>query len=478
MKAFLLRAIPVTLALAGVLSVTLWLRATPAYDLKRRTEVAGQGVLRQVDVSFPGHFQAGDGKPADLRGSWPRFRGARYDAVSTESVRLARTWPQGGPKALWSIPVGIGYAGPAVNRGRVYLLDYDETKEADTLRCLSLADGTEIWRRWYQIPTVSDHGISRTVPAVTDRSVVTFGPNCHVMCVDAETGDFRWGIDLVKEYGATVPKWYAGQCPLIDGGRAILAPVGKDVLMMAVECESDGVVAWKTPNRRGWKMTHSSIIPMELGSWRMYIYCASGGVVGVAAEDGPGHKAGDILWECPQWQVRFANAPSPVVIGGGHVLLSGGYGSGSMMIRIVEEGEGLACKVVWRLEKSGQFGSEQQTPLFYNGHIFGVLPKEARPLGEQLICMDLEGKHLWTSGRANRFGLGSYMIADGLIFVMDDDGLLTLAEATAEGYKPLARAKVLDGHETWAPLAIAGGRLLVRDLKRLVCLDVRKAGRE
>ena len=479
MRAFLLRAIPVLLALAGILSVTLWLSATPAFDLKKRIEVAGQGGIRQVEVAFPGYFEAGDGQPADLRGSWPRFRGRQYDAVSTESVALARTWPGGGPKTLWTVPVGIGYAGPAVHRGRVYLLDYDEAKQGDALRCLSLADGREIWRRWYRIPTDSVHGISRTVPAVTERSAVTFGPNCHVMCVDAETGDFRWGIDLVKQYGATVPKWYAGQCPLIDGGRAVLAPVGKEVLMMAVECEGDGQVVWTAPNRRGWKMTHSSIIPMDLGSWRMYLYCASGGLVAVAADDGAAHKAGDILFEFDGWQVRFANVPSPVVIGNGHVLLSGGYGSGSMMVRIVEEGEGLVCKTVWRMEEPGEFGSEQQTPLFYKGHIFGVLPKESRSLGEQLVCMDLEGKHRWTSGRENHFGLGSYMIADGMIYVMDDEGVLTLAEATTEGYRQLARARVIEkGHETWAPLALAGGRLLVRDLKRLVCLDVSKPGRE
>ncbi|HUU11318.1 MAG TPA: PQQ-binding-like beta-propeller repeat protein [Phycisphaerae bacterium] len=472
MKALLLRAIPALLAAAGILSVTLWLSATPAFDLKERLEQAGQGGLRAFDVSFPGEFAAGDGKPADLPGSWPRFRGANFDGISTESVPLARAWPDGGPKVLWSVPVGIGYAGPAVDKGRVYLLDYDETKEADALRCLSLADGREVWRRWYDIPIDSDHGISRTVPAVTDRFVVTLGPKCHVLCVEAETGAFRWGIDLVKAYGAIVPKWYAAQCPLIDGGRAILAPAGKEVLMMAVECDSGGTIAWKTPNPHGWKMTHSSIIPMDYKKWRMYIYCASGGVVGVAADDGDDHKAGDVLWECDQWRVPFANVPSPVPVGNGHVLLSGGYGGGSMMIRVVEDGKGLKSEVVWRLTESAEFGSEQQTPVFYNGHIFGVLPKEARTLGEQLVCMDMAGQHAWTSGPANRFGLGPYLVADGLIFIMDDEGVLTLAEARADGYKQLARAKVLGGHETWAPMALVGGRLLVRDLKKLVCLDV------
>jgi len=486
MKPLLVRGIPVMVAAGFILAVALWLSATPAYDLAPRLPEKGRGGPKPFAVSWPGEFRQGEGTPADSFAAWPHFRGPDRNAVAPASPPLARSWPEGGPPVLWRTEMGLGYAAPAIAGGRVYVLDYDESKKADALRCLSLADGAEIWRRWYKIPVVSDHGMSRTVPAVTYRHVVTMGPKCHVMCCDAESGAFRWGIDLVKEYGTTVPKWYAGQCPLIDMGRAILAPAGPDVLMMAVECDTDETapgrprVAWTTPNPHGWKMTHSSIVPMELGDHRMYIYCASGGVVGVAADDGPGAKAGSLLWETTDWQVRFANVPSPVVIGNGHVLLSGGYGSGSMMIRVVEtDGGGLAVKTVWRHEQSRQFGSEQQTPVFYEGHVYGVLPKEAGAVAEQLICMNLTGEHVWASGRDHRFGLGPYLIADGLLFAMNDEGVLTMAEASAEAFRPLARAKVLaDGHETWAPLAIADGRLLVRDLRHMVCLDVRKPQEE
>jgi outer membrane protein assembly factor BamB len=86
--------------------------------------------------------------------------------------------------------------------------------------------------------------------------------------------------------------------------------------------------------------------------------------------------------------------------------------------------------------------------------------------------VDLEGKHLWTSGRADRFGLGPFIIADRLLFIMNDSGLLTLAEAAPDGYKPLARAQVMKGREAWGPMAIAGGRLIVRDIRQMLCLDV------
>jgi outer membrane protein assembly factor BamB len=47
-----------------------------------------------------------------------------------------------------------------------------------------------------------------------------------------------------------------------------------------------------------------------------------------------------------------------------------------------------------------------------------------------------------------------------------------MAEASPTGYVQLAEAKVLDGHESWGPMALASGRLIVRDMNRMICLDV------
>ena len=85
-------------------------------------------------------FTAFAGMPSDIEGSWPRFRGAYYDNISTEQVRLADSWDDTGPPVLWSVELGEGHAGPVVANGRVYLLDYDEEARADILRCFSFGD--------------------------------------------------------------------------------------------------------------------------------------------------------------------------------------------------------------------------------------------------------------------------------------------------------------------------------------------------
>ena len=102
------------------------------------------------------------------------------------------------------------------------------------------------------------------------------------------------------------------------------------------------------------------------------------------------------------------------------------------------------------------FGSTQHTPIFYQGHLYGVREKD-----KQLVCLDPDGRVVWSSGSQHRFGLGPYMIADGLIYVLNDEGRLTLAEATPDGYQQLAQAQVLAGNDSWGADG-AGGRPLDR----------------
>ncbi len=457
------KTLPAAMAIAAVVLLAfVWGTNVPGTWVPLRVPASGGDGA--ADASGPSPLEnatltLSGGTPSDLPGAWPGFRGPNRDAISTEDTPLAESWAADEPKALWTVDVGEGYAGAAVLNGRVYLMDYDREAQADSLRCLSLADGNEIWRFSYPLSVKRNHGMSRTVPAVTDEFVVSLGPKCHVSCLDSTTGKFVWGIDLVREYGTTVPAWYAGQCPLIDGDRVILAPSGSS-LMIAVEIAT-GKVLWKTPNPREWKMTHVSITPMEIGGRKTYVYCGHRGVAGIAADDG------SLLWETPDWKISLATVSSPVPVPNNRIFLSGGYEAGSMMLEIIDEGGKPQPKSLFRLD-ADTFGATQQTPVLHDGHLYGV-----RPNGE-LVCLDLQGKVLWASGMNHRFGLGPFMIADGKIFVMDDSGGLTMAAATPEAFKPLASAKVLDGHDSWGPMAIAGGRMIVRDLTRMVCLDLGK----
>jgi outer membrane protein assembly factor BamB len=399
-----------------------------------------------------------DGKPASLPGVWSRFRGEHFDGIGQPGLSLSRQWPQNGPKKFWQIELGEGHAGAAVLDGRVFVHDYDRQAAADAIRCFALADGAEIWRFSYPDNVKRNHGMSRTVPAVTEKYLLSLGPKCHVTCLDPVTGKEYWLIDLVEKFGATVPPWYAGQCPLIDNDRAILAP-GGDSLLVALDCKT-GDVVWKSNNPRAWTMTHSSIMPMEFAGKKMYVYCGKGGMAGVSAENG------EILWDTTDWKVGIATCPSPLILPDGKIFCSGGYNSGAMMFQLVDNDGKIAVKQLFALSPK-VFGSTQHTPIFYDGYIYGVREKD-----KQMVCLDLAGKEVWKSGSEHRFGIGPYLIADGLIYILDDSAVLTVAQASPQRYEQLAQSRIIDGNDSWAPMALAGNRLILRDLTIMVCIDV------
>jgi len=140
---------------------------------------------------------------------------------------------------------------------------------------------------------------------------------------------------------------------------------------------------------------------------------------------------------------------------------TGGYNTGCSMIRLKGEPGTMEIEELWR-QKPQIFGSEQHTPILHNGLLYSVIPPNTRHAGE-LACIDPDGKRLWTSGTQLRFGLGPYTLVGGRLLVLDDMGGET---------EHLAEWHVLDGHDAWAPIAVGGGRIILRDLTQLVCLDI------
>jgi outer membrane protein assembly factor BamB len=453
--------LPAILAAAAFLLLALWLYPSRPTGLEPRNPGADQapegGNAGASNPVLQGKLQTSSAQPSPITEAFPQFRGPGRDGIVTTTATLARAWNTGQPRQLWSMPVGEGYAGPVISQGRVYLMDYDRDHQHDALRCLSLEDGRELWRFSYPVKIKRNHGMSRTVPAIHSNLVVAIGPKCHVLCLDATTGELKWGIDMVNQFGATVPPWYTGQCPLIEKDLVILAPGGPQALLVAVNLHT-GELVWTSPNPRGWKMTHASVMSGELAGQHTLVYCASGGVAGVGPD-------GKLLWDTAEWKISIATVPSPLLLSPDRVFLTGGYDAGSMMLQVQRENGLYTTRSLFRLDPKA-FGATQHTPILFNRHIYGVHPDG------QFMCLDPDGKPLWSSGHDQRFGLGPFLIANDLIYALNDSGLLSLMPASPDRHQLLAQAKVLSGRESWGPMALAGGRLLIRDLENLVCLHV------
>lgn len=408
-----------------------------------------------------------------LEETWPRFRGEYFDNISRSTLPLIEKFPEEGPLVKWQVEMGQGYAAASIYKGLVYVLDHDEEMRADLLRCFVLETGEELWQRGYHINLKRNHGMSRTIPAVTEDYILTIGPKAHVMCVRRQDGELLWGLNVALHYEADIPLWNTGQCPLIDGDKAIIATGGKS-LMLAADLET-GEVLWETPNPHGWPMSHSSIMPFEYKGVKMYVYSAFGGACGIAAE---GERAGQVLWETHAWNHQTV-APSPVCMPDGKIYLTAGYGAGAMVLQLRGSGPDFEVEVIDEYAPREGLACEQQTPVVFDGHLLGILPKDAGGLRNQLICVHPDNfrEVLWSSGQDKRFGLGPYMIADNKLFMLNDDGTLVIVRPSTKEYIELDRYRVIEGHDAWGPIALADGYMVLRDDKVMICLDM-AAGRQ
>lgn len=468
------RFIILTAIAVGLILIIFWLYYNPVSDFS--LSIPGMddrpdsilGLNEQVNIGEA--FTLYSDNISKLTGKWTRFRGADFDNINKENIRLIDKFPTEGPKILWKKDLGEGHAAPAIYNGKVYILDYLEEDQADALRCFLLETGKELWQRKHNIHIKRNHGMSRTVPAVSNHFIVTIGPKGHVMCCNPSNGDFLWGLDLVKNYQTEIPFWYTGQCPIIDNDTAIIAPGGSS-LLIAVDCAT-GKVVWETNNTDNWKMSHSSVMPMTLEGKKMYVYAAVGGICGISAH---GSDRGKILWKLSDFAPNVV-APSPVIFDDGKIFMTAGYGAGSILFKVEKKNDEYSVVVLQSFKPKKGLASEQQTPIVYKDHIFAVAPKDAGAHRNQLVCCKPDDCEdiLWTSGKSERFGLGPYIIADGKFFILNDDGTLTIAIASTTKFTSLDKKRILEGHDAWGPIAIADGKLLMRDSKQMVCIDVQE----
>ncbi|MDR2389623.1 MAG: PQQ-binding-like beta-propeller repeat protein, partial [Tannerellaceae bacterium] len=367
---------------------------------------------RADDVRIGEFFMRYDQVASTLTGKWICFRGESFTNIVRAPEDITPRKEEEYP-VLWSVNTGEGHAAPVIYNGMVYFLDYDEGLSSDMLRCFSLESGQELWRRWYRVPIKRNHGFSRTAPVVSNEYIITLGPQGHLMCCDPVSGDMKWSLDMQKEFKTEVPFWYTGQCPRTDNGTLIIAPAGEEVLLAGLNCNT-GEILWQTPNSLGYKMSHSSVMPMTLSGKKTYVYVGVGGVCGISAEEA---DRGALLWSATKWQPSVV-APSPLQLSPNAIFLVAGYGTGGALLRVDKTGNTWNASITEQYKPNEGLSSEQQTPILYKDVIISVMPKDGGSLRGKLVVYSPSDLHtpVWTSGADERFGLGPYIVINDHLF--------------------------------------------------------------
>jgi outer membrane protein assembly factor BamB len=432
---------------------------------------------------------------------WPQYLGPDRNSISAEKGIL-RSWPESGPKVLWTVAVGKGYGGPVIKDGKVYLLDRDD-KVGDNLRCFDLSNGKELWNFAYDAPGRVMFPGSRSVPTVDGNYVYSCGHNGDLYCIDINTHKPVWNKNVWTDFGGkpasstsggfgsrepgSFPIWAITQCPLVYGDLLIVASQAPEAGVVAYD-KLTGDVKWKTPNLGNESYASTSVVQID-GKDHVVMVISStnpfgnrglprtlGNVVGIEP------LTGKILWEYKQWNCHIS-VPSAVDAGDKKVLVVGGYELGATMIKVEKKGDGSYGTT--ELFTTEEFGAHTQPPVLYNGYFYAQYGTNSRRDG--LVCMSMDGKIMWKTRRSPDFNKGSMILVDGLILATDGRKSLYLIEPDPSEFKLVASAELLSeagtnsegiaarvggSTQNWAPIALAEGKLLIRDHSQLKCVKV------
>jgi outer membrane protein assembly factor BamB len=402
---------------------------------------------------------------------WPQYLGPKRNAVVSDS-RLARSWPDGGPRIIWSFPLGRGYGGASVHRGEVFVLDRI-AKQSDVLRCIDLESGTEEWNYAYGAPGRHSHPGSRTVPTVDTDHVWTVGPFGHFHCISRKTHRPVWSHNLLHAFEAEEPQWGVSQSPLLYGDMVIVAPQGKKGGVVAFD-RTTGMLRWASRKLTGAPCYVSPIRVKIDGVDQIVMVSASDredeSIRGEVVAFDP--ASGDVLWAFGGFNT-YVNIATPAVVGDGRLFLTNASTGGhwdpiSVMLKVKRQGHDFAVKELYR---TGAAAGKMQAPVVHEGYLYFNAVRQPKAM----CCVSLAGKVMWQE--APDFYLGAFILADDLMLIQDGkNGDLCLVEPSPSGYKELARARLFPDKqgEPWAPLALSKGKLLIRDGEQMLCVDLEK----
>ena len=397
---------------------------------------------------------------------WPQYLGPDRNSVSAEKG-LLRSWPVGGPKVLWTVPLGEGFGGPAVSEGKVYIYDRVEDR-FNVLRCFDLMTGNEEWTFSNEAPGSVSYDGSRSVPSIDGNRVYITDAFGNFHCIDRNTHKVLWHKNFWTDFSKSeIPMWAIAQNPLVYRNTVIIASQTKEAGIVAYD-KLEGKIIWKTSRLPGVAGYVSPEIVKINGEDQLVIISATrpegsedGAVCGFDPENGK------LLWSYDGWKCKTP-VPNVTEIGNNQLFVTGGYRSGGALIQVDKKGDSWAVKEIMF---SKEFGTHVHPPVLYKDHLYVQCTNNQ--VREGFMCMDLSGNIKWKTGKNPNFDKGGFILADDMIISSDGEKMLYLIEPNPAEFKVLAKAELLDTKQAWAPLALSEGKLLIRDQKQMKCVVVK-----
>jgi outer membrane protein assembly factor BamB len=415
---------------------------------------------------------------------WPQWMGPTRDDAWNETG-IVEKFPPSGPKQLWQIPIGGGYAGPAVAGGKVFVTDFVkasgdvkndpmarvELAGKERVLCLRASDGKELWKHEYDCPyNISYPSGPRATPAVSGGKVYTLGAEGNLFCLDAETGKPLWSKDLKKDYKIDAPYWGFCGHPLIDGQRLFCLVGGPGSVAVAFDKDT-GKELW-----RALSATEPGYCPptmIEAGGKRQLL------IWHPQALNSLNPATGEVYWS-EKLEPSFGmsvTAPQK----SGDLLYASGIGKCAALFKLDRHKP--AVEVEWVAKPNMAVFCSNSTPIIDGEVLYG---NDCDSGGLRAVKL-ATGERLWetfqpTTGERRLPHGTAFLTKNGnRYFLFGETGDLIIARLTPEKYEEISRAHLLDPTNeafnrsvVWSHPAYANKCIFARNDKEVVCYSLAK----
>jgi outer membrane protein assembly factor BamB len=383
---------------------------------------------------------------------WPQWRGPDRTGKSKETG-LLKQWPTGGPPRLWRVTnLGAGYGSIATKGDRIFVQML--VGRQSVLASLDRSNGQLVWSKPLGQGGNNDKGPGpRGTPTVDGDRVYALTESGDLACLRAADGTAIWQRNILRDFSGRNISWLISESPLVDGDRVLVSPGGRDASVVALD-KMTGKTVW-TSRGLSDDAGYASLIAADIGSVRTLMTFTAAAGVGLRASDGK------VMWRYRQAANGTANIATPVFFNN-KVFYTSAYDTGGALLNLVPQGtDVMASEAYFTRSMKNHHGGV----VLVEGYLYGFSDSILTALHFDT------GKVAW---RDRSVGTGAITYADGNLYILSENNVVGLVEATPTAYREKGHFEIPDsGLPAWAHPVVSGGRLYIRNQNSLAAYDVR-----
>ncbi|MBA3572802.1 MAG: PQQ-like beta-propeller repeat protein [Pyrinomonadaceae bacterium] len=391
---------------------------------------------------------------AQAQSEWPQWGGPGRNFISN-SKGLAASWPQTGPKQLWTRPLGEGHSAIVVDGNTLYTM-YSQG-EHEAVIALAANTGKTIWEHKYDAPTAGinyEYGLGpHATPLLVGDLLYTVGSIGKLHALDKKTGKVAWAHDLYKDLGGKkMGRGYS--CSPIAYKNTIILTLGGQGQTFVAFNQKDGKVVWKNQNL---DMSPASPMIINVDGQDQLIAFMGKEIAGLDPNNG------GLLWGHPHETDWGLNISTPVWGSDGLLFLSSAYNGGSRVLKLTQKDGKTSVSELWFHRR---LRVHHTTAIRIADHVYA----SSGDFGPAFFsAVNIKTGDVAFQDRS--FPKTNFLYADGKLIILDEDGNLALATVSPAGLKVISKASLMK-NLAWTVPTLVGTKLYVRDRRTITALDL------